>query len=260
MNLPYYQVDAFTQRLFSGNPAGVCPLDAWLSDSVLQSIAMENGLSETAFYVRSGSRFHLRWFTPTVEVDLCGHATLAAAHVLFRHGGHPGTRIEFETRSGVLTVELEESHLMLDFPARPGTACPPPPELVRGLGVPLVAAFKSRDYLAILESEEAVRNLQPNQEILGQLDCLGVIATAPGTTYDFVSRFFAPRAGVPEDPVTGSAHCTLIPYWADRLRRDRLRARQISKRGGELLCEHRGPRVRIGGQAVTYFTGTLCLP
>ncbi|MBL9174561.1 MAG: PhzF family phenazine biosynthesis protein [Verrucomicrobiales bacterium] len=259
MNLPYFQVDAFTQRLFSGNPAGVCPLETWLPDSVLQSIALENGLSETAFFIRNGSRFPLRWFTPSVEVDLCGHATLAAAHVLFRHLGHPGPRAEFETRSGLLTVDLDEECLTLNFPARPGIECAPPADLVRGLGVRPQATFKSRDYMAVLDSEETVRNLQPDLEILRQVDCLGIIATAPGDSCDFVSRFFAPRAGVPEDPVTGSAHCTLIPYWADRLQRKRLRALQVSRRGGELFCEQQGERVRIGGRAVTYSTGTLSL-
>jgi predicted PhzF superfamily epimerase YddE/YHI9 len=257
MSIPYYQVDAFTDRLFSGNPAGVCPLERWLPDEVMQSIAAENHLAETAFFVSLEDGFGLRWFTPVMEVDLCGHATLAAAHVLLRHLGHAGNRVRFETRSGVLTVTREGELLTLDFPARPAGACDTPPELGAGLGADPAAVAKARDYLAVFETEQAVRDLLPDMAVLSRLDCLGVIATAPGRDCDFVSRFFAPRAGVPEDPVTGSAHCTLIPYWAERLGRTDLHARQISRRGGELWCRHRGDRVDIGGRAVTYSTGML---
>lgn len=257
MSIPYYQVDTFTSRVFSGNPAGVCPLADWLPDDLMQSIAAENNLSETAFVVKRGERFELRWFTPAFEVDLCGHATLATAHVLFRHLGQRAEDLHFETRSGRLTVSREGEVLTLDFPTRSGAACEAPPDLVHGLGAAPIFTAKARDFLAVFDSEEVIRGLKPDMAALMRLDCLGVIATAPGKDCDFVSRFFAPRAGVPEDPVCGSAHCTLIPYWAGRLQKSVLFARQLSPRGGELFCEHRGERVRIGGRAVTYSTGFL---
>jgi PhzF family phenazine biosynthesis protein len=257
MSIPYYQVDTFTSRLFSGNPAGVCLLADWLPDALLQSIAAENNLSETAFVVQRDSLFRLRWFTPTFEIDLCGHATLAAAHVLFRHLGCRAPSIRFETRSGALTVSRNEDLLTLDFPARPAATCEAPRELIEGLGSSPTIAAKARDYLAVFDTEQAVRSLQPDMAVLMRLDCLGIIATAPGEDCDFVSRFFAPRAGVPEDPVCGSAHCTLIPYWAQRLSRAELRTLQLSPRGGELFCEDRGERVGIGGRAITYSSGFL---
>jgi PhzF family phenazine biosynthesis protein len=257
MSIPYYQIDAFTSSLFSGNPAGVCLLTDWLPGDVLQAIAAENNLAETAFVVQRDSLFDLRWFTPVVEVDLCGHATLASAHVIFRHLGYQGSVVRFATRSGQLTVSREGELLTLDFPTRPAVACDPPAELTTGLGVCPSFTAKARDYLAVFETEQAVRKLQPNMAALSQLNCLGIIATAPGNNCDFVSRFFAPRAGIPEDPVTGSAHCTLIPYWAERLQRAKLQARQISPRGGELFCEDRGERVGIAGHAVTYSSGFL---
>ncbi|RYD62163.1 MAG: isomerase, partial [Verrucomicrobiaceae bacterium] len=203
------------------------------------------------------SSFDLRWFTPELEMDLCGHATLAPAHVIFRHLGYRDSVIRFQTRSGILTVTREEEQLTLDFPARPAVLCDTPHDLSVGLGAKPVLTGKARDYLAVFETEEEVRHLQPDMVALTRLDCLGIIATAPGKDCDFVSRFFAPGAGVPEDPVTGSAHCTLIPYWAERLGRPKLHARQISLRGGELFCEHRGDRVGIGGHAVTYSSGFL---
>jgi PhzF family phenazine biosynthesis protein len=257
MSIPYYQVDAFTSSLFSGNPAGVCLMADWLPDAVLQSIAAENNLAETAFVVQRDSYFDLRWFTPTVEMDLCGHATLASAHVIVRHLGYRDSVVRFHTRSGVLTVTRNDDLLTLDFPARPAAVCPAPADLLEGLGCPPTATAKARDYLAVFDTEQAIRDLRPEMAALERLDCLGVIVTAPGERCDFVSRFFAPGAGVPEDPVTGSAHCTLIPYWAQRLGRSQLRALQVSQRGGELLCEHRGERVGIAGQAVTYSSGFL---
>lgn len=257
MSIPYYQVDAFTGSLFSGNPAGVCLLADWLPDPVLQSIAAENNLAETAFAVHRGSDFDLRWFTPVLEVDLCGHATLASAHVIFRHLGHRDSVVKFQTRSGLLTVTRQNDLLTLDFPARPAAPCPAPADLIKGLGCAPMYTAKSRDYLVVLETEQAIRDLRPDMAALRQLDCLGTIVTAPGEHCDFVSRFFAPRAGVPEDPVTGSAHCTLIPYWAQRLGRSQLRAMQLSRRGGELFCENHGQRVGIGGRAVTYSSGFL---
>ncbi len=260
MNIPIYQVDAFTSRLFSGNPAGVCLLAGWLPDALLQSIAAENNLSETAFILQRDSFFELRWFTPSLEVDLCGHATLASAHVIFQHLAYLQPSVQFQTRSGVLTVTRKDDVLTLDFPARPAVVCDSPAELNEGLQASPSVTAKARDYLAVFESEEAVRSLEPDMAALMRLDCLGIIATAPGEHSDFVSRFFAPRAGIPEDPVTGSAHCTLIPYWAQRLGRSQLRALQISPRGGELFCEHRGERVSIGGHAVTYSSGFLHVP
>jgi PhzF family phenazine biosynthesis protein len=257
MSIPYYQIDAFTGSLFSGNPAGVCLLTDWLPDATLQSIGAENNLAETAFVVQRDSYFDLRWFTPTLEMDLCGHATLASAHVIFRHLGYRDSVVRFQTRSGLLTVTRNDDALTLDFPARPASVCPAPADLIKGLGRTPTTTAKARDYLAVFDTEQAVRGLRPDMASLMRLDCLGIIATAPGEHCDFVSRFFAPGAGVPEDPVTGSAHCTLIPYWAQRLGRSKLHAMQISQRGGELFCEDRGERVGIGGRAVTYSTAFL---
>lgn len=257
MSIPYYQVDAFTDRLFSGNPAGVCILTEMLPDATLQAIAAENNLAETAFVVQRQTHADLRWFTPVLEVDLCGHATLASAHVLFTHLGYRDSTARFQTRSGVLTVTRHDDLLTLDFPARPAAVCPVPAALVDALGCTPTMTAKARDYLAVFDTEQSIRELRPNMAALMRLDCLGIIVTAPGERCDFVSRFFAPGAGVPEDPVTGSAHCTLVPYWAQRLGRPRLRARQVSQRGGELFCEHRGDRVDIAGRAVTYSSGVL---
>lgn len=261
--VPYFQVDAFADRVFSGNPAGVCVLPHWLPDGRLQAAAAENNLSETAFLVSGDDgRWELRWFTPAAEVDLCGHATLAAAHVLSGSGdGGGGTgageAVRFRTRSGPLSVSREDGLLWLDLPARPGTPCEPPPELTEALGAPPVEVVAARDYLAAFGSAAEVRALEPDMELLRGLERLGVIATAPGEEegVDFVSRFFAPGVGVPEDPVTGSSHCTLIPFWAARTGKREMRARQLSDRGGELWCEERGDRVRVGGRAVTYLEG-----
>ncbi|MEO6742215.1 MAG: PhzF family phenazine biosynthesis protein, partial [Chthoniobacteraceae bacterium] len=239
MKVPYFQVDAFTERAFSGNPAGVCLLDRWLPESVLQQIAEENNLSETAFLVGSGASWDLRWFTPTVEVDLCGHATLAAAFVVFTELGHREPAIRFSARCGALGAGLEGTVVMLDFPSRPGEPCAGPPGLISGLGHIPREVRKSRDYLALLGDEEDVRSLAPDFQQIATLDSLGVIATARGKDVDFVSRFFAPGVGIPEDPVTGSAHCTLIPYWAEKLGKKRMIARQLSRRGGTVHCELR---------------------
>lgn len=260
MNIPYYHVDAFTENLFSGNPAGVCVLDSWLDDSLLQKIAAENNLSETAFVVAQGDDFALRWFTPSIEIDLCGHATLAAAFVIDLTGRAQTWPIRFATTSGRLTVDKEQARYFLDFPARPGTSCSIPSIMVQGLGAVPGEVLKARDYMAVFEREEQVANITPDLEALAELDCLGIIATAPGREVDFVSRFFAPRAGVAEDPVTGSAHCTLIPYWAKITGKQNMIARQLSNRGGELLCENKDERVRIGGYAVLYHSGTLRIP
>lgn len=257
VTLPIYQVDAFAERVFEGNPAAVCPLDAWLPDETLQAIALENNLAETAFFVPSARGYRLRWFTPVDEVDLCGHATLASAHVLFEIKGHPDPEIVFETRSGDLVVTRVDQGLSMDFPSRPPAPCATPPALVAGLGATPVEVLESDDYLAVFATEADVAALAPDFAALSRLGRRGVIATAPGTRYDFVSRFFAPRLGVNEDAVTGSAHCELAPYWAARLGRRRLHARQISARGGDVGCELLGDRVMLTGRAVTFLRGHI---
>lgn len=260
MKLPIYQVDAFTSRLFGGNPAAVVTLDAWLPDDVMQAIAAENNLAETAFVLPREERAPLRWFSPTIEVDLCGHATLATAHVLLRHHYPAQQEVSFETRSGVLTVTRNGSGLSLDLPSRPGRPIEVSDALVEALGVRPREAYLARDFLAILDAEADVRTLQPDIEKVAALDAFAVIVSAPGVEVDFVSRFFAPRAGIPEDPVTGSAHATLVPYWAERLGKSRLSARQLSARGGELDCELQGDRVVVAGGAVEYLRGEIEIP
>jgi PhzF family phenazine biosynthesis protein len=257
MKLPMYQVDAFTTKLFRGNPAAVVVLDSWLPDGVMQSIAAENNLADTAYVIPGGDPTPLRWFTPTLEIDLCGHATLATAHVLFRHHFPKAERFAFQTKSGILTVTRQGDTLSMDFPSRPGTPVSVNEALVGALGAKPNEALLSRDLLTVFETEEEVRNLKPDFRRVAQLEAMAVIASAPGEKADFVSRFFAPKAGIDEDPVTGSAHCTLTPYWAGRLGKKTLRALQISPRGGELRCELRGDRVIIGGAAVEYLKGEI---
>jgi PhzF family phenazine biosynthesis protein len=259
MKIRQYQVDAFARRVFEGNPAAVCPLDAWLEDELLQAIATENNLSETAFFVPSGAGFALRWFTPAAEVDLCGHATLAAAHVLFEILDYPQPVIEFATRSGKLLVERRDGLLAMDFPASLPQPCPPPAALLAGLGRRPVEVLAAADYVAVFADEGEVRALAPDMAKLGQLDRRGVCVTAPGREVDFVSRFFAPKLDVPEDPVTGSAHCELAPYWAARLGKTDLSAFQVSRRGGEVLCSLEGERVILQGRAVTFMTAEIDL-
>jgi PhzF family phenazine biosynthesis protein len=250
--IPYYQVDAFTDRVFGGNPAGVCLLESWLPDGRLQQIALENNLSETAFVVRRGEEFDLRWMTPTMEIDLCGHATLAPAFVIFNELGFTGEEIRFHTKTGQLGAKREGDRIVLDFPAWEAKPCEIPAVLADALGWIPRELFRNRDYLAVFSSQEELLSLKPDMVVLAQLDCLGVICTAPGRDCDFVSRFFAPGAGIPEDPVTGSAHSTLTPYWAKRFSKPKLHARQLSARGGELWCEDRGERVGIGGKCALY--------
>jgi PhzF family phenazine biosynthesis protein len=257
---PIHQIDAFTSRLFAGNPAAVVTLDAWLPDEVMQAIAAENNLAETAFVVLREQIAPLRWFTPTMEVDLCGHATLATAFVLFEYHDRSSAEVSFETRSGVLKVARHGDRLTLDFPSRPGTSVAISDALVGALGARPQEAYQARDLMVVLESEAVVRDLQPDLALIAALDAFAVIVTAPGADVDFVSRFFAPRAGIPEDPVTGSAHCTLAPYWSQRLGRNRLTARQVSRRGGELECELRGERVLISGRCVEYLRGEINVP
>ncbi|MCC5805746.1 MAG: PhzF family phenazine biosynthesis protein [Opitutales bacterium] len=255
--IPVYQIDAFAEGLFTGNPAAVCPLEDWLPDSVLQCIAAENNLSETAFYTDTGGDYDLRWFTPQKEVDLCGHATLAAAYVVFARGGGAGGALTFRSRSGPLQVSRDGDSLTLDFPAQPGAPCEPPGGLAEALGAAPQECFRAADYMAVYEDAAAVAALRPDLRRLAEIDTRGVIVTAPGNNCDFVSRFFAPRYGVDEDPVTGSAHCTLTPYWVHRLNKSVLEARQLSKRGGRLRCRAEGNRVHISGKAVPYMEGTL---
>jgi len=257
MKIPIYQVDAFTSKLFRGNPAAVCPLTEWIDPGLMQSIAAENNLSETAFFVKKNDFYELRWFTPEIEVDLCGHATLATGHVLFNHLGYAEKEIRFETKSGRLTVKRSDDLISLNFPANPPVKIDTPDNLTEGLGKKPIEVYKSRDYLALFEGETDVLSIQPEFGILRKLDCLGIIITSRGDTSDFVSRFFAPSAGIDEDPVTGSAHTTLVPYWAKKLNKTKFHAFQISKRGGELFCQLTGDRVLISGKAKTYLKGEI---
>lgn len=263
MTIPIYQADAFTGQLFGGNPAAVCPLQEWLPDETMQKIAAENNLAETAFFVPDGEDFMLRWFTPELEIDLCGHATLASAHILFTELNYVGESINFKTKvAGTLVVSKKDDLYTLDFPSRPPQDCEVPDILLKALGgnvTPFIIQ-KSRDYFLVYESEEDIINLKPDFALLGKIDVIGIIVTAPGKEVDFVSRFFAPSCSVPEDPVTGSAHCTLIPYWAKRLGKNSMRAYQLSSRKGELWCEDSGNRVLISGKAVTYLSGKIYLP
>ena len=262
MRIPLYQVDAFvTEGPFTGNPAAVCPLESWLPDGVMQAIAAENNLSETAFLVPEGDGYRLRWFTPTTEVDLCGHATLASAFVVFGWLA-PGRRsVIFQTeKAGALSVSRDEDRLALDFPARAAAPCAVSEAVVAALGRRPSALLAARDYLAVYDGAAEIAALTPDFAAIAALDRFAVIVTAPGSDgIDFVSRFFAPARGVDEDPVTGSAHCTLIPYWAARLGKTRLEARQLSRRGGALSCALRGDRVTIAGRAALYLEGAITL-
>jgi PhzF family phenazine biosynthesis protein len=259
MRLPIYQVDAFTDTLFGGNPAAVCPLQAWLPDPTMLAIAAENNLSETAFFVREAEDYALRWFTPSVEVDLCGHATLASAHVVFSFLEPARARVRFRTlKAGTLEVSRRSGLLVMDFPARPPSPCQAPAGLLAALGGTPRDVLRARDHLVVYGSAAEVAALKPDLTALAAVDCWAVIVTAPGEhELDFVSRFFAPAQGVPEDPVTGSAHSTLVPYWAKHLDKKTLTARQLSPRGGLLHCAFNNERVDIGGHAVTYLTGHI---
>lgn len=259
MELTLYQADAFADRLFKGNPAAVCPLEKWLPDQTMQAIAMENNLSETAFFVSEGDAWRIRWFTPKMEVKLCGHATLAAAYVFFHYIDTKADQVVFESLSGPLTVSRVKERLILDFPIKQAKPVPTPSMLGRALGAEPQEVLAADDWLVVLDSEETVSNLEPDMTQLKQLARRGVIVTAKGSNCDFVSRFFAPKYGIDEDPVTGSAHTILTPYWAERLGRKKLHARQLSARGGELDCELKGERVFIGGTVVPYLRGTITL-
>jgi PhzF family phenazine biosynthesis protein len=255
--LPIYQVDAFADRLFAGNPAAVCPLDAWLPDAAMQAIAAENNVSETAFFVPRGEDYDLRWFTPTVETDLCGHATQASGFIVMNLLAPQRSKVRFHTRSGPLTVTRHGDTFAIDLPVRPPEPCTMPPKFVAALGRTPARIMGAVKYLAIYDSAAEVAALAPDTAAMMDIDRDGIIVSAPGSDCDFVSRYFAPHAGIPEDPVTGSAHCTLAPYWAKRLGKTRLHARQISRRGGELFCELKGDRVVIGGRAALYLEGRI---
>ncbi len=260
MKVSIFQIDAFTNTVFSGNPAAVCPLEQWLPDATMQAIAAENNLSETAFFIPKAHHYELRWFTPATEIDLCGHATLASAFVIFNFLDLASDMVTFiSPRSGELTVFRENDSLKMNFPAQPPVCCEPPVDLVDGLGVEPMEVLQAEDYLAVFRSEAEISALRPDMERLGKLDKRGVIVTAKGDHVDFVSRFFAPKVGIEEDPVTGSAHCVLIPYWKSKLGRNTFHARQVSARGGELFCEDCGNRVTISGKAVLYMEGIITI-
>ena len=260
MSIRYYEVHAFTDRLFAGNPAGVCLLDEPLPEERMQEIARENNLPATAFVLDRGGFFDLRWFSPSAQLELCGHGTLASGHVLFEHIGRQEKTLMFQSRGGELKVERAEGRLVLDFPARAMASCEPPPLLIDSLGDKPQRVLLGGDFMAVFERPEQIVALRPKLEGLAQLPVRGIIVTAPGKDCDFISRFFAPQRGITEDPVTGSTHCALAPYWSKRLGKTKLHARQVSQRGGELFCEDRGERVNIGGKAVTYLEGTLRSP
>jgi len=263
--MQYHVIDVFTDKLFGGNPAGVCLLETWLSDDILQKIAAENNLSETAFLVKQHGYYELRWFTPTIEVDLCGHATLASAFVLFEEIEKTTVEIKFKTKSGFMAATQEKDLLYLDFPSRPVTTCQMYKTFEDAFRVKPIAAHKAVDFLVLLDSEEILQNINPDFSILRHLkteakidnESFGIIITAKGSDCDFVSRFFAPNAGIDEDPVTGRAHCSLIPFWSNKLDKTKLTAKQLSKRGGVLFCEDCGERVKIGGKAVRYLRGEI---
>jgi PhzF family phenazine biosynthesis protein len=257
MNLNIYQVDAFASEVFKGNPAAIVPLDHWLEDKIMQNIATENNLSETAFFVKDEKQYHIRWFTPLCEVDLCGHATLASAHVIMRHLGFKGKEIEFKSQSGNLRVFVNDGRYYLDFPSWAAKPAHLNEDLEEIFGQMPSEVYHYRDLLLVFDSEEFIGSMKPDMDLMKNLKYLGCIVTAPSSEYDFVTRFFAPNAGILEDPATGSAQCTLIPYWSERLNKDKMIAYQASKRSGIIYCELHGDRVYIGGYAVDYLKGNI---
>ena len=259
MDLSIYQIDAFSSCVFEGNPAAVCPLDEWLPDETMQSIAEENNLSETAFFVPKDDGFHIRWFTPASEVDLCGHATLGSAYVLFNILGYKNEAIQFDSKSGILVVTKQDDWLTLDFPKQPPVDCETPKERVEAFNKEPIECMMSEDIIAVFENEIDIESANPNFEQLKKLDSRGVIITAKSMRYDFVARFFAPKYGIPEDPVTGSAYTQLAPYWASKLGKQKFKAKQLSSRGGELYCEILGDRVLISGKATKYMEGKITI-
>ena len=257
MEISLYQIDAFTSELFKGNPAAVCPLGEWLPDGLMQSIAAENNLSETAFFIPTDMGFHIRWFTPVSEVDLCGHATLATAYVLFHILGYEKEKIEFDSRSGMLVVTRDDDWLVMDFPAQPPVPCNIPEEIVRAFNAAPVECLMSEDLIVVFGHEKDVESASPDFELLKKVNLRGVAITAKSTQYDFVARFFAPKYGIPEDPVTGSAYTQLAPYWAAKTGLKNFSVKQLSSRGGELSCELADDRVLISGKAVEYMRGKI---
>jgi PhzF family phenazine biosynthesis protein len=257
MEISLYQIDAFASKLFEGNPAAVCPLVKWLPDHIMQAIAAENNLSETAFFVPKGNGFHIRWFTPAREVDLCGHATLASAYVLFHILGYRKDKIAFGSKSGLLAVTKDNDWLVMDFPLQPPVGCDITDDIVASFDKIPVECLKAEDYIFVFEREIDIESAKPDFAALQKLDLRGVIITAKSTRYDFVSRFFAPKYGVPEDPVTGSAYTQLAPYWASKTGSNRFHVKQLSSRGGELICEIVGDRVLIYGKGVKYLEGKI---
>lgn len=260
MKLTLYQIDAFAEEVFSGNPAAVCVLDTWLEDKTMQRIAMENNLAETAFLVKNANIYKIRWFTPEIEVDLCGHATLASAYVLFRFFENGFSQLEFfSPRSGILKVQkTDDGYLTLDFPADETAFVDELDAITKSIGIAPLKTIKGKtDYLLIYSSQKEIEQISPNFHLLDQLGCRGVIVSSPGDEVDFVSRFFAPQCGIPEDPVTGSAHTTLTPYWAKVLGKEKMTAKQLSPRGGDLICRNLGARVKISGKAVLYMIGEI---
>jgi PhzF family phenazine biosynthesis protein len=257
MEISLYQIDAFASKLFEGNPAAVCPLDEWLPNKTMQSIAEENNLSETAFFVPKENGLQIRWFTPKGEVDLCGHATLATAFVLFNILGYKRDKIEFDSRSGLLIVTKDNERIVMDFPAQPPVLCDIPKEIVKAFNIAPIECLKSEDFIVVFEREIDIETAKPDFEQLTKLDLRGVIITAKSSRYDFIARFFAPKYGIPEDPVTGSAYTQLAPYWASKIGSKRFRVKQVSSRGGELTCEIVNDRVLISGKAVKYLEGKI---
>lgn len=256
-DIKIYQVDAFASQAFEGNPAAVCPLDAWLPDALMQLIAAENNLSETAFFVPSGDGYQIRWFTPSAEVELCGHATLASAFVLFNVLDPGCDRIVFDSKSGPLPVTKDGDRIILDFPSQPPSPCTVPDAIVDAFGLTPLECLQAVDYVLIFENSEQVRLARPDFQALKEIDCRGVVISATDDNVDFVARFFAPGLGINEDPVTGSAYTKLVPYWADKMKKTKFHARQVSSRGGDLYCELLGDRVLIGGGAVLFLEGTI---
>lgn len=257
MKLDVYQIDAFANQAFEGNPAAICPLKEWLPDETMQSLAAENNLSETAFFVPNGEAFDLRWFTPSTEVDLCGHATLASAWVLFNLLDYVGEEIQFNTKSGALSVRRDGEYLSMNFPAQQPAPIDTPAQIGEAFGQAPIACLKFADIIAVFDSEDAVREADPDMVLLEQLDCRGIIITAQAQDYDFIVRWFGPRTGIKEDPVTGSAYTQLVPYWAEQLKQTTFKAKQVSARGGEVNCELVGDRVIIAGKAVQFMQGVI---
>ena len=259
MDLALYQIDAFADKSFQGNPAAVCPLVEWLSDDVMQLIASENNLSETAFFVKNEGHFHIRWFTPEHEVELCGHATLASAYVIFNILNFDGNEINFQSKSGLLNVTKANDWLVMDFPTQSPQPCPIPEQISKAFADDPIECLKAEDYIVVFADEKSVLNAKPNLSLLAELDLRGVAITSISNKYDFVTRFFAPKYGLDEDPVTGSAFTQLIPYWSKQLDKEKLMAKQVSKRGGEVVCQFMGERVKISGKAVKYLVGSISI-